>query len=84
MRAFLKKMERVAKSPHLELVVGLILMATGLIEAGESLFEDVASGDIGVHHGMIVLGFAHAFKAIPSVIGGLMMFVDAEEREQRQ
>ena len=82
MHAFLKKMEGVAKSPHLELIVGLILMGTGLIEAGETLFEDVASGDIGVHHGMIVLGFAHAFKAIPSVVAGLMMFVDAEERER--
>lgn len=82
MNEFLKKTERVAKSPHLELIVGLILMATGLIEAGETLFEDVASGDIGVHHGMIVLGFAHAFKAIPSVIAGLMLFMDAEERER--
>lgn len=83
MHAFLKKIERVAKSPYLELIVGLIIMATGLIEAGESLFEDVANGDIGVHHGMIVLGFAHAFKAMPSVIAGLMLFIDAEERERR-
>jgi hypothetical protein len=82
MHAFLKKTERVAKSPHLELIVGMILMATGLIEAGETLFEDVASGDIGVHHGMIVLGFAHAFKAIPSVLTGMMLFVDAEDRER--
>jgi len=63
-------------------MVVLILMATGLIEAGENLFGDLANGDIGVHHGIIVLGFAHAFKAIPSVIAGLMMFVDAEERER--
>jgi len=82
MHAFLKRVEGFAKSPHLELMVGLILMATGLIEAGENLFGDLANGDIGVHHGIIVLGFAHAFKAIPSVIAGLMMFVDAEERER--
>lgn len=82
MREFLRKMEGVARSPHLELIVGLILMATGLIEAGETMFEDVTNGDIGVNHGMIVLGFAHAFKAIPSVIGGLLLFVDAEERER--
>lgn len=82
MHAFLKKTERVAKSSHLEWIVGMILMATGLIEAGETLFEDVASGDIGVHHGMIVLGFAHAFKAIPSVLTGMMLFVDAEDRER--
>ena len=48
MRGFLKKTERVAKSPHLELIVGLLLMTTGLIEAGETLFEDVANGDIDV------------------------------------
>lgn len=82
MHGFLKQMEGVAKSPHLELIVGLVLMATGLIEAGETIFEDVTSGDVGVHHGMIVLGFAHAFKAIPSILTGLMLFVDAEKRER--
>jgi len=81
MHAFLKRVEGVAKSPHLELIVGLILMATGLIEAGEGLFGDLASGNVGVHHGIIVLGFAHAFKAIPSILAGLTLFVDAEERE---
>jgi len=57
MHAFLKRVEGFAKSPHLELMVVLILMATGLIEAGENLFGDLANGDIGVHHGIIVLGW---------------------------
>ena len=31
--------------------------------------------------GMILLGFAHAFKAIPAVLGGMAIFAHAEERE---
>lgn len=82
MHAFLKRVEVFARSPHLELIVGLILMATGLIEAGEDLVGDLARGDVGVHHGILVLGFAHAFKAIPSILAGLTLFVDADERER--
>ena len=37
--------------------------------------------NVGAHHGMIVLGFAHAVKAVPAILGGLAMFAHAEERE---
>lgn len=35
-------------------------MASGIIEAGDTIFEDITSGAIGAHHGKILLGFAHA------------------------
>jgi hypothetical protein len=42
MHKFLKRMEEIAKSPYVELILGVILVGTGLFEAGESLFSDIA------------------------------------------
>ena len=81
MHSFIRKLEKFVKNPHLEAIIGLVIMATGIIEAGDTIFEDIASGDVGAHHGMILLGFAHAFKALPAVLGGMAIFAHAEKRE---
>ena len=81
MHSFIQKMEKFVKNPHLEAIIGLVIMATGIIEAGDTMFEDVTSGAIGAHHGMILLGFAHAIKAIPAILGGMALFAHAEEGE---
>ncbi len=81
MHSIIQKMEKFVKNPHLEAIIGIIIMATGIIEAGDTIFEDITSGDVGAHHGMILLGFAHAFKALPAVLGGMAIFAHAEERE---
>ena len=36
---------------------------------------------MGVHHGIIVMGIAHALKVLPSLLVSLMLFADAEEQE---
>ena len=81
MHSFIRKLEKFVNNPHLEAIIGLFIMATGIIEAGDRIFEDITSGDVGAHHGMILLGFAHAFKALPAVLGGMAIFAHAEERE---
>jgi|TARA_B100000315_G_scaffold127874_1_gene117586 hypothetical protein len=81
MHKFIQKVERFAKNPHLEAIIGIVILATGLVEAGDTLVEDITSGNVGAHHGMILLGFAHAFKAIPAILGGMAIFAHAEERE---
>ena len=81
MHELIQKVERFAKNPHLEALIGILIMATGIIEAGDTIFEDITSGNVGAHHGMILLGFAHAFKAIPAILGGMALFAHAEERE---
>lgn len=75
-------MEATAKSPYVELIVGVVLVGTGLFEAGESLFSDIAEGDVGLHHGIIVLGVAHAIKALPGAIMGIVLLLDLESRHQ--
>ena len=81
MHSFIQKMEKFAKNPHFDAVIGIVLLTTGIIEAGDTIFEDIVSGNVGAHHGIILLGFVHAFKAVPSILGGLALFAHAEERE---
>ena len=73
-----KAIERFVRNPYVELIIGLIIMATGLAEAGDSIVEDISSGDVGAHHGIILLGVAHAFKAVPSILTGILLFANAE------
>ncbi len=72
---------KITKNPHFEIIIGLVIMATGLIEAGDSIFADVTSGNVGARHGVILIGFAHAFQALPEVLGGVLVFSDGERRE---
>ena len=81
MYKFILKVERFAKNPHLEVIVGIIIMASGFNEAGKVIFEDITSGEIGAHHGMIVLGFATVMRYLPSVLGGFAIFANAKGRE---
>lgn len=78
MHKFIKRMETTFRNPWLELIVGLVLIITGFSEAGETLFDDLSSGNLGSHHGVMLLGLAHALKAVPSLLTGLMLFVESE------
>lgn len=59
-------------------------MGTALVDTGETLIEDVSSGNWSVHHGVIVFGFIHVLKSLPSVLGGLLLIIDAEERQRHK
>lgn len=80
MHRFIKWLENAVRNPYVELFVGLILIVTGLSEAGENIFSDVSSGNLGAHHGVIALGFAHCMKAIPSMLAAIMMFAEADHK----
>lgn len=80
MHKILQKLEKLASNPYTEALVGIVLLVTGLAEAGDSVLEDIASGNVGARHGVILLGFVHVMKAIPSILGSLMLFADAERK----
>jgi len=81
MHRFLKKIEKFTRNPWTEACIGIILLTIGLVEAGDSIFEDIASGNVGARHGLILLGLTHALKEVPSILGSLMLFADAEREE---
>jgi hypothetical protein len=81
MHKFLKKIESIARNPWVEAFIGVILLVTGFAEAGENIIEDIKSGNVGAHHGIIMMGLAHAFKSVPSILASMMLFADAEKHE---
>ncbi|NQU58814.1 MAG: hypothetical protein HQ513_16420 [Rhodospirillales bacterium] len=81
MHRFILKIENFFRNPYFEAVIGIILLITGLAEAGDSIYEDVTSGNVGAHHGVILLGFVHVLKAIPVILSSFMLFIDAERKE---
>ncbi len=82
MHEFILKMKRAVENPWLEAGLGLIIMATGLAEVGDSLFEDVSTGKVGARHGVIILGLVHTIKAAQSILGGLMIFAHGADRDK--
>lgn len=82
MHSLFRSLERVIKNPYVEMTLALVIMATGIIEAGDSIFEDVTNGDVGAHHGVILLGLVHAIKSLPAILAGITLFAVAEHEEE--
>lgn len=66
----LSLLQRFVENPWVNIVVGLILLGSGLSEAWDTLWEDLRTGNIGAHHGAIVYGLFHALKYLPDVFEG--------------
>jgi hypothetical protein len=60
-------LRHITTSPSVNVVVGVIFLATGLTEAWTAI-EDMT---IGAHHGAIVFGLLHILKYFPDLIEGL-------------
>ncbi len=67
----IRALKRITRNPCLNILVGLIFLATGLTEAWESLADDLAALKLGVHHGAILVGLLQATKAIPDLFESL-------------
>ncbi|MEQ8287757.1 hypothetical protein [Thalassospira sp.] len=65
---FLKKVESWVRNQWVDASVGFILLFTALSDTGDTLFDDVMSGNVGTSHGVLVLGLAHIIRSIPPVL----------------
>ncbi|MEM7117842.1 MAG: hypothetical protein AAF614_35755 [Chloroflexota bacterium] len=61
----------IADHPYLNLVVGLILLYTGLNEAWSTIAQDIQTMNFGAHHGLVVFGLVGAFKAFSHLKKGV-------------
>lgn len=78
MHRFLQKAERALRNPYFELALAIILMVCGFAEAGQEIWGDIRSGQLGAHHGVIAFGLAHGLKALSSILAGIVLFAEAE------
>lgn len=79
MTKILPTLRAITSNPVINLLVGLILVSTGVIEAMSS----IEAFSIGVHHGAIALGTLHCLKHFPDFIEGFEYFQNIETKKKR-
>ena len=75
----LNAIEKFVRNPWVELLLGIIIFSTGLMEAGDDMLADITSGNLGAHHGVMLLGLAHAIKAVPVLLAGFALISRASD-----
>ncbi len=60
-------LEKIVKSPYLNLLVGLVL----LITAGYEIYESFEHGSVGAHHGIAFYALIHILRTLPEFMRGL-------------
>jgi hypothetical protein len=76
---FLHTMRAFVDHPVTRLVVALILIISGFIEAYDTFAEDVSHLRVRIGHGIILLGFINAFSSLPPVVDGIERWLRLEE-----
>jgi len=63
----MKMLKRIVENRWLNLLVAIVLAATALSELGESLWDDLISGNVRGHHGVFLYAVLAVLKAIPDL-----------------
>ena len=77
-----RALRRFIRHPVTEMAVGLILIATGLIEAYDTVLDDFHRLRVRVGHGVVILGVVHVLASLPAVIEGIEHWLSSFEGRQ--
>ena len=66
-----KKLRRIVENPFLNLVVGIILLISGLSEVWDTMWDDIVNLNLKVHHGIIIFAILQVIKSIPDFFESL-------------
>src|SRR6516162_1697560 len=64
-------LKRFVDHPVTKLAVGLILIVSGLIEAYDTVLDDLHRLRVRVGHGVVILGVVNVLASLPEVIDGI-------------
>lgn len=65
------KIKKFIDNPKTSLVMGIILLITGVLESMETVLEEMMGLEIGIHHGIIIFAFARILDAIAHLYEGI-------------
>ena len=71
--------ERVIMSQYTSLVMGVLLIVTGVFELFEDTFKDILGFKIGAHHGIIIFGLFQALHALTTIVEGHRYVLERKE-----
>ena len=63
----LSALRYITKSPGINVSVGFIFLATGLVE----IINSIGEMSVGAHHGAVLFGFFHILKYLPDLVEGM-------------
>jgi hypothetical protein len=69
----------IAENPILNITVGFVLMAAGLLECLEGMFGELFSSSFGVHHGAALFGMVQFMKWLPDIFKGVQFVEHGDE-----
>ena len=67
----MKSLKKFVKNPYVNIIIGIILLLSGLVEAWDTLSEDIMNGNFGAHHGVIIFGLFQILKCLPDIFEGI-------------
>jgi hypothetical protein len=70
-RSIARALKRFVDHPVTKLVVGLILIVSGLIEAYDTVLDDLHRLRVRVGHGVVIVGLVNVLASLPEVIDGI-------------
>jgi hypothetical protein len=70
-RRIARALKRFVDHPVTKLFVGLILIVSGLIEAYDTVLDDLHRLRVRVGHGVVILGVVNVLASLPEVIEGI-------------
>jgi hypothetical protein len=80
-----RALKRFVDHPMNKLGVGLILIASGLIETYDTVLDDLHRLRVRFGHGVVILGLVHVLASLPEVIQGIEHWLGyLEGREDRR
>lgn len=56
---------------YINLLVGFILIFSGLLEAWGTLYQDIMTGNFATRHGVIIFGFFYVLKQLSEIFEGI-------------
>jgi hypothetical protein len=77
-----RALKRFVDHPVTKLVVGLILIVSGLIEAYDTVLDDLHHLRVRVGHGVVILGVVNVLASLPEVIAGIENWLNYLERRE--
>jgi len=77
-------MVRLSKRPDVRLFVGASLLITGIDDLVEEIVGSEGILDIGVYHGITILGIQHLIHAVGDMLEGISEAAELREAKRRR
>lgn len=75
----MRLLKRIADNPWLNIVAGAMLLLIGIVEMLDTLILSLFGVEIGMEHGLAIIGGVQLLKALPDALKGLKFVEEGED-----